>query len=387
MQTTPTDPAFLDALEGLKRGDFSRLEPLFVGEVAGSGSRARVVDWHEEGRFHDEPAALAEALSCACFLGRTAVARYLLTHGVDPSGGSATGLNALHWAANRGHAEAVRLLVQWNAPLEARSMYGGNVLDTAIWSAINEQRPAHVKIVEELLNAGARPAGERWPTGHKEIDAILRGYNASHQKLDLEYEQINENFRFLADVRFKLLALVPTFGGAAVFVLTRTGLQAGGAPGSSTSELLTVVVVALFGFLATLGITLYDQRNSELYNALIHRAKHLEEAFGVPSTPGGLRKLARGGQFRERPEKHRRFLFTAGHDLGLALIYGPLLGAWLFPLVYAATRFVGTAHESALAWAAVLAAVGAVLFVRWLVVLDGHDRDLYNAAAQTDKVS
>jgi hypothetical protein len=208
-----------------------------------------------------------------------------------------------------------------------------------------------------------------------------------HQKLDLEYEQINENFRFLADVRFKLLALVPTFGGAAVFVLTRAGLQAGGGPSSSTSELLTVVVVGLFGFLATLGVTLYDQRNSELYNALIHRAKHLEEEFGIPSTPGGLTKLELGGQFRERPEKQRRFFFKAGHDLGLALIYGPLLGAWLFPLVYAATRFMGKAHESALAWAAVVAPVGSVVFVRWLVALDRHDRDLYNAAAQRDKVS
>jgi hypothetical protein len=207
-----------------------------------------------------------------------------------------------------------------------------------------------------------------------------------HQKLDLEYEQINENFRFLADVRFKLLALVPTLGGAAVFVLTRAGLQTGGGQSSSTSELLTVIVVGLFGWLATLGITLYDQRNSELYNALIHRAKHLEEEFGVPSTPGGLKKTNVGGQFNERPEKQRWFVFKAGHDLGLALIYGPLLGAWLFPLAYAATRIMGVTHGSALAGAAVLAAAGASLFARWLVVLDRHDRDLYNAAAQRDKL-
>lgn len=206
-----------------------------------------------------------------------------------------------------------------------------------------------------------------------------------HPKLDLEYEQINENFRFLADVRFKLLALVPTLGGAAVFVLTRAGLQAGGSASSSASELLTVVVVGLFGFLATLGVTLYDQRNSELYNALIHRAKYLEQEFGVPSTPGGLRKRPLGGQFSERPEKHRRLVFKAGHDLGLALIYGPLLGAWLFPLAYAATRIMGVAHGCALADAAVLAAVGAAVFGGWLIALDQHDRDLYNAAAQRDK--
>src|SRR5438046_2284643 len=101
------------------------------------------------------------------------------------------------------------------------------------------------------------------------------GHN-QHKKLELEYEQINENFRFLADVRFKLLALVPILGGAAIYALGRVGLEAGKAPASSTPELLVVVFVSLLGFLATLGITLYDQRNSELYNALIHRAKHLE---------------------------------------------------------------------------------------------------------------
>jgi hypothetical protein len=172
------DPVFLDALQGLKNGDFSRLEPLFAGEVVGARNRARIVEWHEEDRFRDEPAALAEALTCACFLGRTAVATYLLTHGIDPSGGIGTGLNAFHWAANRGQLEAVRLLIRWNAPLEPRSMYGGNVLDTAVWSAINEPRPAHVQIVEELLKAGARLVDEEWPTGHKEIDAVLKSYKA-----------------------------------------------------------------------------------------------------------------------------------------------------------------------------------------------------------------
>jgi hypothetical protein len=205
-----------------------------------------------------------------------------------------------------------------------------------------------------------------------------------HWKLELEYEQINENFRLLADVRFKLLALVPTLGGAAVFVLTRVGLQAGQGQSPIASELLPVVVVGVFGFVATLGITLYDQRNSELYNALIHRARHLEKEFGVPSAPGGLKKLQLGGQFRERPQKHRLLVFQAGHDLALALIYGPLLGAWLFPITYGTTRLLGGGHGVAQAGAAILAALGGAVFVRWLIVLDGNDRRLYEAAARRD---
>jgi hypothetical protein len=172
------DAAFRDALQGLQKGDFSRLESLFDGESGGAGSRARIVEWHEEGWFRNEAKALAEALTCACFLGRTGVASYLLTHGVDPSGGMGTGLNAFHWAASRGQLEAVRVLIRWSAPLEPRSMYGGNVLDTAVWSAINEPRPNHLAIIEELLKAGGHLADEEWPTGHKEIDVVLKRYEA-----------------------------------------------------------------------------------------------------------------------------------------------------------------------------------------------------------------
>jgi hypothetical protein len=210
------------------------------------------------------------------------------------------------------------------------------------------------------------------------------GMSQKHPNLELEYEQINENVRFLADVRFKLLAVVPALGGAAVFVLTHAGLDAGDEARSSASELLTVIVVGLLGFLATLGVTLYDQRNSELYNALIHRARHLEEAFGVPGTPGGLREVRSGGQFSERPAKHRRVLVEAGHDLGLALIYGPLLGAWLFPLAYAAARLSSAGHESSLAGGATLAVAAAAGFTGWLVALDRRDRNLYQAAANRE---
>jgi hypothetical protein len=175
MPVGPDDAMFRDALEGLHRGDFSRLEPLFE-ERSGRSGTPQIVEWHKLGRLRDQPQALAEALTCATFLGRTSVAEYLLKQGVDPSGGAGTGLDALHWAANRGQLEAVRLLVRANAPLETRSMYGGTALGTAIWSAINEPRRDHLQIIEELLDAGARLDDTEYPTGHQRIDTILQRY-------------------------------------------------------------------------------------------------------------------------------------------------------------------------------------------------------------------
>jgi ankyrin repeat protein len=173
---TGDDAAFRDALRGLRRGDFSRLEPLFAGD------RPSIVKWHEEGRFQDEPQALAEALTCACFLGRTKVAEYLLARGVDPSAGAGTGLNALHWAANRGQLDAVRLLLLRKVPVEARSRYGSTVLGTAAWSAVHEPRPNHLQIIEELLDAGARVEEVDYPTGSLPADAVLRRRDAGGQE-------------------------------------------------------------------------------------------------------------------------------------------------------------------------------------------------------------
>ena len=61
---------FNDAVLGLRRGDFDRLAPLFA---ARGGEPCPILRWQSEGHFDEYPEELAEALSCACFLGAETV--------------------------------------------------------------------------------------------------------------------------------------------------------------------------------------------------------------------------------------------------------------------------------------------------------------------------
>lgn len=147
--------------------------------------------------------------------------------------------------------------------------------------------------------------------------------------LQKEYDLVNGNFRQLSEIRFKLLGFVPSIGGVANFALTQAVLSRDASDGTYWLAL----VFGMVGFLATLGVAMYDQRNSELYAALIKRAKYLEAGFGLPHM---TKENDPGGQFRERPDRSKRLfgLVLMGHDGSLALIYGPVLGAWFFPLIY-----------------------------------------------------
>jgi hypothetical protein len=153
---TSGDSQWRDALQGLMRGDFSHLEPLFTPDFTATGERCRIVKWYEKGAFENEPQALAEAFTCACFLGRTGIADFLLTRGVDPMAGTSTGLSGFHWASNRGNLETVKLLIKRKAPLEQQNSYGGTVLGGTLWAAFNEPRTDHLCIIEALLAAGAQ---------------------------------------------------------------------------------------------------------------------------------------------------------------------------------------------------------------------------------------
>ena len=160
--------SFEEAVEGLIAGDFSRLAPQFEGDPP------VILRWYEEKRFDAEPAALAEAFSNACFIGQLAVVKYWLAHGLNPSGGIGTGLNAFHWAANRGQLAVVKLLIQYRAPLETKNAYGGTVLGSTLHAAIHEPKPDHLSIIETLIDAGARLDAVKFPTGNTTIDELIR---------------------------------------------------------------------------------------------------------------------------------------------------------------------------------------------------------------------
>jgi hypothetical protein len=175
------DAEFGEAVQGLLRGDFSRLAPLFDDRP--ESGRCQILEWYDQGLFAGEHAALAEALSCACFLGRVDVATFLLDRGVDPLAGDRTGMNAFHWAADRGQLDVVRVLIQRQVPLEVRNSYGGTVLGGTVWSALQRIRPQHLAIIEALLQAGARLDAVGYPTGRADLDELLRSYGGMARSL------------------------------------------------------------------------------------------------------------------------------------------------------------------------------------------------------------
>jgi ankyrin repeat protein len=172
------DPIFRAAVRDLEEGNFSRLEPLFRNLASSSHASCQIIEWYDLGYFKNEPKALNEALACACFNGRMRVAKFLMDRGVDPLAGFATGMNGFHWAANRGHLETVKMLIERKVPMEVENMYGGTVLGCTVWSAIHEPRPNQIEVIEALLYAGANVDAAEYPTGNALVDEVLRRFGA-----------------------------------------------------------------------------------------------------------------------------------------------------------------------------------------------------------------
>jgi hypothetical protein len=124
------------------------------------------------------------------------------------------------------------------------------------------------------------------------------------QSLRLDYEQTTQSIRALTDIRFKLLAFVPSIAGAAVAFM---------GAGHSAAELLAVGVL---GLAATVGILLYELGNSRLYDAIVERAAALEGKLGL-------------GLFGLLGNRHER---------GFGLVYGAALAGWTYLVVWGALR-------------------------------------------------
>jgi hypothetical protein len=141
----------------------------------------------------------------------------------------------------------------------------------------------------------------------------LRGDRASELPLgDREllfklYEQTCTTWRMLVDVRFKLLALVPTAS-----LLSLAAVIGTAEPGKIHAP--HVRLFSVLGLIVTLGPSIYDRRNSELHDDLISRGRKIEDELGVDTCVFRGRKLTEG---------------IIKHDYATNLIYGAAIVAWI----------------------------------------------------------
>lgn len=97
----------------------------------------------------------------ACEFGRVNVVKFLLDRQVKPDWNFLHGQTGLHWAAFGGHAEIVDLLLNANAPMNAKDgIHGGTPLGWAVygWSDPGPEfkNARYHEVVERLIRAGAR---------------------------------------------------------------------------------------------------------------------------------------------------------------------------------------------------------------------------------------
>lgn len=143
--------------------------------------------------------------------------------------------------------------------------------------------------------------------------------------LELDYQETLKYWQQLVDVRFKLLALVPT--------LTAAGIGVFGESGSWESAAL-----GAFGALVVTAILMYELRNSFFHDLAAHRLKELERQLGFRRTTWAdnddlddpeERKDDWGGVFRDRFRPGLRlFGLTVQHDLALWIAYSASIAAW-----------------------------------------------------------
>jgi ankyrin repeat protein len=119
---------------------------------------------------------LEEGFLFACGYGADNVVEFLLGKGVDLAALSGDRQTALHRAVTGGHIHTVKLLLNHNAPLEVKNMYGGTALDQTMWSAAHGGDPdIYIAILEALVAAGAK-----MPERHVPVNARVNAWLAQH---------------------------------------------------------------------------------------------------------------------------------------------------------------------------------------------------------------
>jgi ankyrin repeat protein len=158
-----------------------RVELLRAMLAEGATVRPSLVNLYWLGLSSDPDANLERALVWAAAFGRTAVVDFLLAHGVDPAATDNNAMTGLHWAAANRHLDVVKLLIERGAPLEARNRWGGTVLDSTVYFALQPSADwtRYSAVMETLIDAGADVSAVPYPTGSEAVDEFLARYGPS----------------------------------------------------------------------------------------------------------------------------------------------------------------------------------------------------------------
>lgn len=178
------------------------------------------------------------------------------------------------------------------------------------------------------------------------------------EELWRDYDYTLANFRHFADIRFRLLTLLPTVSGFAIGVITFD-------LGAFMASPLPRLLIGILGFVVTLGLVFYDQQNSYLYKTSYEKKRQLEKDLFTQS-PDEV-ETGSGRAFRFL------WLFQMWYGRGLALIYGSVLGAWLFPVMCGILWIVDVGEALQIpvpTLASLLAAIGALIMICELQRLD-----------------
>lgn len=132
-----------------------------------------------------------------------------------------------------------------------------------------------------------------------------------------EYGEVCNNIRWLADVRFKLLGLIPL---ATIF----------GAWLAVSNDYLSMLLISLFGLAITSSLFIYNKRNDQLYSELIGRAKDIEQVLGLYD-----------GQFSHRSSPWLTLLgVNINHSTAVHLIYQASITVWIFGIIFPIFQFI-----------------------------------------------
>lgn len=143
-------------------------------------------------------------------------------------------------------------------------------------------------------------------------------------RLRLDLERATTLVETLVEIRFKLLAFVPTIAGATVGLL--------GGPRTAVE----LMAIGTLGLVATLGLLSYDERISRIAVDASRRARMLEARLDALDPAGPAGGAGTGGGIGELLGR-----LNTGHQRSLAMVYGAALSGWSYLVAWGALSALG----------------------------------------------